>query len=595
MRSCNDIIRGRMWIIAAILVAFFAYLGFQLYRVQISQHRDLQHKAWKKYTYKKKISGKRGEIFDVNGNLLVGNMPCQDVTITPCNIKPEDDERISRLLADFLKIDYKSVYEKVSSKTRQVKNREGKLVERPRQYAMIARNVPLDDARALRELLKKNDLSRNVHFYNGFIRHYPKGRLLANVLGFTTMQDDEVKALAGVEKYFDKDLRSSSATNTYMRSRDGHQLGTEPIQSEEVKDGKNVYLTIVEPIQSILEEELDAAVAEFRPRAVYAMMADPYTGNILAMAQRPSFDPNERESTDPSVYTTRIISDVFEPGSIMKPLTVAGALDYGIVKPNTKIDCEKGVWFYRNSRLTDTHNYGMQDVTGVIRKSSNIGTAKIAIMMGEQRLYRTLRKFGLGSKSGLPLTPESRGLFRSPDKWDGLSISRFGMGYGVAITPVQMLRAYCALASRGNLPTLRLLDRVQDPATGAVERNNTPSPRQIYSNPAVGNQIVDMMVTVTEKGGTATRAAIPGYRVAGKTGTARKIENRHYVAKYFASFVGFVPAEKPAFVLLITFDEPHGSIYGGTVAGPVWRRIAERTLKYMNIPPTVPLPEKKNR
>ena len=595
MRSCNDIMRGRMWIIAAILVAFFAYLGFQLYRVQIRQHRELQDKAWKKYTYKKKISGKRGEIFDINGNLLVGNMPCQDVTITPCNIKPEDDERISRLLADFLKIDYKTVYEKVSSKTRQVKNREGKLVERPRQYAMIARNVPLDDARALRELLKKNDLSRNVHFYNGFIRHYPKGRLLANVLGFTTVQDDEFKALAGVEKYFDKELRSSTATNTYMRSRDGHQLGTEPIQSEEIKDGKNVYLTIVEPIQSILEEELDAAVAEFRPRAVYAMMADPYTGNILAMAQRPSFDPNERESTDPSVYTTRIISDVFEPGSIMKPLTVAGALDYGIVTSNTKIDCEKGVWFYRNSRLTDTHNYGMQDVTGVIRKSSNIGTAKIAIMMGEQRLYRTLRKFGLGSKSGLPLTPESRGLFRSPDKWDGLSISRFGMGYGVAITPVQMLRAYCALASRGNLPTLRLLDRVQDSATKAVERNNTPPPRQIYSNPEVGNQIVDMMVTVTEKGGTATRAAIPGYRVAGKTGTARKIENRHYVAKYFASFVGFVPAEKPAFVLLITFDEPHGSIYGGTVAGPVWRRIAERTLKYMNIPPTVPLPEKKNR
>jgi cell division protein FtsI/penicillin-binding protein 2 len=169
------------------------------------------------------------------------------------------------------------------------------------------------------------------------------------------------------------------------------------------------------------------------------------------------------------------------------------------------------------------------------------------------------------------------------------------MGYGVAITPVQMLRAYCALASRGNLPQLRLLDRVQDPATGAVERNNTPPSRQIYSNPAVGNQIVDMMVTVTEKGGTATRAAIPGYRVAGKTGTARKIENGHYVAKYFASFVGFVPAEKPAFVLLITFDEPRGSIYGGSVAGPVWRRIAERTLKYMNIPPTVPLPEKKRR
>ena len=587
MRSCNDIMRGRMWLVAGILILFFTYLTIQLYRVQIIQHKDLQDQAWKKYTFPKKVSGKRGEIFDSHGNLLVGNMPCQDVTITPCNIKPEDDQRIARLLADSLQLDFDTVYKKVSDKTRQVKDSSGKIVERPRQYAMIARNIPLEESRKLHSLLKKNGLARNVHFHNGFIRYYPKGKLLANILGFTTVQEDEIKALAGVEKFFDKELRSSTATNTYMRSRDGRQLGINPILSGESKSGKNVYLTIVEPIQSILEEELDAAVAEFRPRAVYAIMADPHTGKIMAMAQRPSFDPNERQSHDPSVYTTRVISDVFEPGSIMKPLTVAGALDYGVVRPSTRIDCEKGVWFYRKSRLTDTHNYGMQDVTGVIRKSSNIGTAKIAIMMGEQRLYRTLRKFGLGSRSGLPLTPESRGLFRSPDKWDGLSISRFGMGYGVAITPVQMLRAYCALAARGKLPTLRLLDRIVDPETGAEEEPKVEPPRQIYSNPAVGDQIVNMMVTVTETGGTATRAAIPGYRVAGKTGTARKIENGHYVTKYFASFVGFVPAEKPAFVLLITFDEPHGSIYGGTVAGPVWRRIAERTLKYLNIAPSV--------
>ena len=187
-------------------------------------------------------------------------------------------------------------------------------------------------------------------------------------------------------------------------------------------------------------------------------------------------------------------------------------------------------------------------------------------------------------------------MFKPLNRWDSLSISRFGMGYGVSITPVQMLRAYCALANRGKLPKLRLLDRIENPESGEVIPNPTEPLRNIYSSPDTGEAIVRMMVTVTEKGGTATRAAIPGYHVAGKTGTARKIENGHYVTtKYYASFVGFVPAEKPAFVLVMTFDAPKGSIYGGTVVAPAWKAIAERTLKYMNIPPTVPVEDKKSR
>ncbi len=593
MQSCNDAIRGRIRLLALLLVIFFLYLGGRLYWVQIINHEHYYAEARAKYVTSKTTSGIRGEIFDSQGNLLVGNMPCSDISITPCNIKPEQDAAVAMLLSRCLKLDFREVLAKVSRKTRQVTADDGKSETRPNQYAMIARNVPLAESRKLKALLDQRNLAAGIHFTDVTVRYYPKGKLLANVLGFTNMEHDKVIAVMGVEKFFDKQISASSGKTVYERSRDGRPLGAEPLAETRSRDGLNLYLTIVEPIQAILEEELDLAWAKWRPRAAYAVMADPATGNILAMAQRPSFDPNERADIDPSAYRIRITEDVFEPGSIMKAVTVAGALDYGVVRPETKIDCEQRYWFYRGKSLSDTHAYGIQDVTGVIRKSSNIGTAKIAIMMGERRLERTLRKFGFGARTGLPLKPETRGLLPPLRLWDGLSISRFGMGYGVAVSPVQMLRAYCALASRGRLPQLRLVDRVEDPETGIVTRNPVTPPVQVFNSPHTGEEIVKMMVAVTEEGGTATRAAIPGYHVAGKTGTARKLENGRYISKYYGSFVGFVPAEKPAFVLLVTLDEPKGSYYGGTVAGPAWRAIAERTLKYLDVKPTIQLPEKK--
>ena len=594
MRSVNDMMKGRIRWQAMLLVGFFCYLLARLYWVQIHLHQDLYKEAQKKYITSKVVKGSRGQVMDKNGNLLIGNLPCQDVTVTPCNIKSEEDSNAAAIIARQLKLNYSEVLKKISAKTRQVKQKDGSVVVKPNQYAMIARNIPLPDARRLKKELEKHKLARHVHFHDTFIRYYPKGQLLSNVLGLTTMSHDKIQATIGVEKVFNSRLESASGTTTYERSRKGERIGGAPLQEKPSHDGYNLYLTIEEPLQSILEEELDKACAQWKPQAVYAIMADPATGNVLAMAQRPSFNPNERTSQDQSVYRIRVIGDIFEPGSIMKPLCVAGALDYGVVTPQSKIDCEQRVWFFRGKSLTDTHAYGMQDVTGVIRKSSNIGTAKIAIAMGEAKLYRTLRKFGLGSLCGLPLRPEERGNLKTPNRWDGLSISRFGIGYGVSITPVQMLRAYCALANRGKLPKLRLLDRIENQETGEVIPNPIEPPQYIYSSPKTGEDIVKMMITVTEQGGTATKAAIPGYHVAGKTGTARKFEKGGYsTSKYYASFVGFVPAEKPAFVLLLTFDTPRGSIYGGTVAGPVWKAIAERSLKYMNIAPTVPLPEKK--
>ena len=264
-----------------------------------------------------------------------------------------------------------------------------------------------------------------------------------------------------------------------------------------------------------------------------------------------------------------------------------------VKRQSTVIDCEKGRWIYLKRPLTDSHNYDKLTVAGVIQKSSNIGTAKVALTLGKERVYEVLKTFGFGEKTGLPFPLESRGYLPRPKRWDGLSITRFPIGYGIRVSPLQLLRAYCALASNGNLPELRLVDRLVDTATGKETKNPPKIIRRTFMNPAAHRQLVDMMITVTEPGGTATKAAIPGYRVAGKTGTSRKyVPGRGYSrGAYFASFVGFVPAYKPRLVMLVTFDNPKGASYGGTIAGPVFSRAASRILKYWNVPPDH-IPEK---
>lgn len=409
--------------------------------------------------------------------------------------------------------------------------------------------------------------------------------MLSNVLGLSKITaDGREESPLGIERFYNQLMRSSDGKKIYERGRDGRQLNYGLHQETHERDGQNIYLTIDEVLQSILEEELDAAYAKYTPKALYAIIADPKTGEILAISQRPNFNPNEKLNSDD--LRTRIASDPLEPGSIIKPFTVGRALDDGVVTEDTIIDCEHGNWFYMNKPLRDSHPYDKLTVAGVIQKSSNIGTAKIALMLGKDVVYDTFRKFGFGERTGLPLRPETRGLVPPPRRWDGLSITRFPIGYGITVSPVQMVRAYCALADNGNLRSLRLVDRIENPETGEVYRPEVPPPKQMFKNPDTCRKLVSMMTMVTEKGGTATRAKIDGYPVAGKTGTSRKVVNGHYApGKYFGSFVGFVPADDPKFVMLVTMDEPKGAYYGGTVSAPVFRRVAEQALKYYNIPP----------
>lgn len=603
--SNNDSIRLRMRLLALFLVPIAIGLGVRLYFVQIDQHEEYLEKARSRYTTTKITTGKRGEIYDVNGNLLVSNTPCFHITCDPANITTElQRKKLAFILSNTLKIDYNSIYRKLE-KERQVRDKDNNLVMdengKPKieqvRYVIIAKNVSLEDGNSLRKQLAANKI-RAIFMTEGHMRSYPKGRLLSNVLGFTSVDNESDIAVLGLEKFFNHEMTAAVGKEKYERSRDGRPLnyGLHE-QLQESRDGSNIYLTISEPIQAILEEELDAAVEKWRPQTIYAAIADPKTGNILAMAQRPTFDPNDRSEISPEAWRTRIIEDGLEPGSIIKPFTIGKALDWGVVTPNTTVDCEHGAWVYMNKVLRDSHPYDTLTVSGIIQKSSNVGTAKVALMLGEDKVYNLLRSFGFGQRTGIPLKPENIGIFPPVKRWDGLSITRFPIGYGILVSPMQMLRGYCALANNGKLPKLRLVDRVENPATGEIKMMPIEPPVQTFDRPETCATLVRMMEAVTQEGGTATKASIPGFKVAGKTGTSRKyVKGVGYAAgKYFASFAGFVPAENPAFVMIVTMDEPRGAYYGGTVSAPVFQAIAKRVLRYMNIDPDPSLMTEKEK
>ncbi len=573
-------------VFAAFLVftGLFGYLAWHLYHVQIQRHNELLKKGKVKYSTTKVTEGNMGEIFDHSGHLLVGNRPYGIIFADPSAIPEKKLHKTVTFLSGELSLPWHKVYKGLSRKTKEI-TVNGKKRTIPVQYFLLKTKVPYEEFEKHRKNIEKAKM-RFVHFRTGYARYYPKGGMLVNMLGISTIDKGKITPVNGLEKTFAKNTRSTSGTITYDRTRDGLPIAGGVTKEVDEKDGANHFLTIREPIQSILEEELDKLMEEHKPKSAYAIMADPYTGDIYAMAQRPTFDPNDRSSMKSDSWRNRMAEDVFEPGSIIKPFAVAGALDRHIVTPESIFDCENGKWHYGGHPLKDDHKIGKVTVSEIIKQSSNIGTAKIAVLMGKNALDETLRSFGFGSLSGLQLANESRGLYRDVNKWAKVSLTRIPIGQGMAASPLQLVRGYCMLANGGYPVKLRILDRTVT-ADGKITRTAPAKLTSIYKDPSTHKKIVEMMKLVTEPGGTASQAGIRGFYVAGKTGTAQKViggkySNRHHIA----SFVGFVPADNPRLVLLVTADEPSGkTYYGGSVTGPYFSRIAGKTLQYMNVPP----------
>lgn len=627
-------------ILALVLIfVLFGYVIHRLYEIQVTRQDELMEKAQKRYMAYEFNRGKRGDIRDQNGVLFASDKPYFTLIADPCNFPPKNktcphlshknaklcarcprDRRIMIMAINFLSenlgIPKPELEKKLGQRLRIRKNVDGTAQEVSNRYVQLVKQIDYEEGKALQVKLKnfitqmqKNAKTRQesakcnfasaLRFEINYTRSYPRNEMLSNVVGFVNITGDSALGVAGLEKTSTAILSPKHGKRIYERASRGGAIGGEDAVDENIPSisGADIYLTIQEPIQSIIEDELNHLVEKHQPKFAYIIVADPKTGDILAMAQRPTFNPNDRTSFRGENTRNLMGENIYEPGSTFKPITVSRAIDDQLVTTKSQFFCENGYWYYAGKPLRDTGKYGAISVHKIIQVSSNIGTAKVAMALGDQRVYDNLVLFGFGKKTNLPIRPESRGILPDVKRWSKLSVTRIPIGQGIAVTPFQMVRAYCALANGGLLPSLRLLDRVlitEEPdvrAGKAAQQHVRILPRepsvQLYKNPQQTHaQMIEMLKSVCLPGGTAKRGAIAGYHTAGKTGTAQKIENGQYSQrKYIGSFIGFAPADDPRFVMLVAVDEPRGVYYGGVVAAPYFSSAGERILNYMNVKP----------
>jgi len=428
-------------------------------------------------------------------------------------------------------------------------------------------------------------------------RFYPNSQVAAHVVGFT---GTDPGGLEGVEKKYDATILGNTGYLVTERDALGRDIALKKgSEGKSGTKGSNVVLTLDKNVQYIAEKELAIAVQKNGAKTGIAIVMEPDTGRVLAMANYPTFNPNSYAQYPPAALRNRAISDSFEPGSTFKIFLIASALEAGVIRVGDYFDCENGSYRMYDRTIHDTHSYGSLSVPQILKYSSNIGSAKIGSRLGAERLYAGLTGFGFGEKSNIDLPGEASGMLRQQAKWYGIDLATISFGQGVTATPLQITAAVSAVANGGNLMQPYLVDRIADD-NGVVLQQFAPQLRRRVISPATAKSVARMMEGVVVEGGTGTGAAVEGYRVAGKTGTAQKVEGRGYSAdKRTASFVGFVPLEKPRLTILVLVDEPTTSSYGGVVAAPAFSAIAQQTLCYLNVPPDKsarkkqePVPEK---
>ncbi len=579
------------------------FIARDLYILQIVRHDELTQKRSRLTSYSFEESGKRGGIYSFFGNLLAS-----DITYYKVSVYKPDLDRFSKKggLIPKIRADFISDLHHIlgTSKAKLLRRFESKS-----RQIVLSKEITVTLANLLKnrkyselpnfKLLKKPEYLKVLHFTKSYRRFYPNNNFLSHVIGYLSFdgkpipkgsrEEPRSKARTGIEKVWDSELKEKKKGHTsYTKSSGGRVLGHYAVDRTEPENGSNVYLTIRSNIQLLIEKELKELVKNFKPRAAYVVMANPKNGAILGMAQYPSFNLNSRRGVTPAQMKNRMLLDYFDPGSTMKGVSIAGALDYGVVTLSQTYDCEEsGYWYYGGKRLKDSHPHGLLSVAEIVEKSSNIGTAKIALDMGKARLYSTLRRFGFGQVTNVGIGLEGRGVLRSLPNWDKLSVTRFPMGQGISVTAMQMLQAYCTLANNGVMMQLHVVDRIENPNTGEVKVFQ-PELKRIVIEESAAKAITSALALVTKEHGTAKRAAIAGIDVAGKTGTSQKWDQalRAYSHRnYIASFIGYLPAENPEFVLMVVADEPQGSHYGGTVSAPTFKAIAEKTLNYIQSKP----------
>lgn len=598
----------RALMLLILVSAAFAGLGYRLVDLQVLRHDELarleqdntQREFWQ--------APRRGDILDTHGNLLATCIPVMTICADPSALGREQGV-VARALAPLLGMPEADLYQKLFPRV--FRDASGELVTNDLHYVRLKKDVSAQTWQQIQDAMSRLDfgvneakLSRSDRefFHNlrqngvfaepGEMRVYPDGSLAAQVLGFCSMQDikmdghifSEIVGRDGIEEALNSKLSGVAGWRITDIDRAHHELVALRDQNVQPRDGLDVVLTIDSVIQNIVETALAKAMKEHTPKSITGIVIRPSTGEILAMATLPCYDPNDPASVSPETRD-RCITDVMEPGSTFKIVVVSGALNDGIVHLNDTFDCDNGHFAFAGRILHDAEPHGILTTEGIITKSSNIGAAKIGIKLGDDRLYDYALDYGFGQRTGIPLPGEVAGIVHPVKDWSKVSIAQIPMGHGVAVTRLQMVMAMAALANDGCLMRPMLVKCLEDRDGSIVEQYAPQCVRRVVSD-ATDKEMIEALKTVVSPEGTAPGAAIKDYVVAGKTGTAEVVENGTYAkGRYESSFIGFFPADNPQLCISIVMDQPREGYYGGVVCGPVFREVAEGCASYLNIPP----------
>jgi len=549
-----------VWVLAVVwMAAVLARLAY----VQLFCYSEYLAKAQRQQERIFEISPKRGTIYDRKGRELAVSLPMDSVFGDPAEIT--DVEMVGRLLSRVLNMPAEDIETKIREAHTPVR---------------LARKLSPDVVQRI------SDMNLNgVFFQKENRRVYPQRDLAASVLGYV---DIDEKGIGGIEQSLDKEIRGRPGKMMVMadglrRWYDRRESAADP--------GAAVTLTIDETIQYIAEKELATAISETHARAGTVIVQDPNTGELLAVANRPTFDPNDAGSYSAEDRADRAVSAAYEPGSTFKVITLTGAIENGVANPNELVDCQMGKILVAGRLIHDWHPFGILSVTGILANSSDVGAIKVALRLGAPKFYEAARAFGIGQDTGIDLPGENRGLLRPVDEWTPSSIGSLAMGQEVSVTPIQIVSAISAIANGGTLYHPRVVREVRDSESGAEMPHPDADPQEA-TDARTAATMREMMEDVMIEG-TGKHSQLDGYTSGGKSGTAQQIDpatGRYSATRYNASFVGFAPVNNPAITILVVLDSPVGQHHGGMVGGPVFKRVAEQTLAYLGVPHDVPSP-----
>lgn len=562
--SSRNAIDVRLYVLGAVLILWCGAICARLVYLQIFRYGSFEQRAQHQQQRTVDLSARRGVIYDRAGRELAMSVSVDSAFAVPTEI-PDLPGTIS-LVSRITKSDPRELLARCKA---------------TRTFCWVARKADSETAERIRSLNL-----RGIYFQKESKRFYPKGDLAAQVIGYVGTDDE---GLSGIEREFDEKLRGRPGEMLISVDARRKWFGSVEKQPE---PGQNVVLTIDQQIQYIAERELDTAMDSTHAISGTVVVENPHTGEILALANRPTFDPNRTREITPEKLKNHAVSDVYEPGSTFKLVTISAALDENLTHPEEKFDCQMGSIVVFGRRIHDWHPFGVLSVSDVLAHSSDVGAIKIALRLGDERMYKYIRAFGFGQQTGVELPGETRGLAKPLSRWSKVSIGAIAMGQEIGVSPLQLAGMVSSIANDGIVVGSRIVAASTEPQATPQMISFHPVEERRAISPTTAALMRQMMQGVVLHG-TGKKAILEGYSSAGKTGTAQKVDPATHTysrTKYIASFAGFAPVNNPAIVCVVILDSPVGGHHGGEVGAPVFHRIAQQVLEYLHTPHDVELP-----